>query len=61
MEMKKQVLSFNEFIFEAYNSYNRIMEEENKNSEEPDLSEFDWSKEDSVRGEMLKFLISYCI
>jgi hypothetical protein len=44
MEMKKQVLSFNEFIFEAYNSYNRIMEEENKNSEEPDLSEFDWSK-----------------
>lgn len=28
MEMKKQVLSFNEFVFEAYDSYNRIMEGE---------------------------------
>jgi outer membrane protein OmpA-like peptidoglycan-associated protein len=28
MEMKKQVLSFNEFVFEAYDSYSRIMEGE---------------------------------
>ena len=28
MEMKKQVWSFNEFVFEAYNGYNKLMEDE---------------------------------
>ena len=28
MEMKKQVLSFDEFVFEAYNGYNKLMEGE---------------------------------
>jgi len=53
MEMKKQVLSFDEFVFEAYNGYNKLMEGEGAGALIEAISKLESS---GISGEAIKEL-----